>query len=52
MTNKGAMLHFGPGPSSVELQVRKNCCKVCTYHERKNKQSNELCSAHAALHAA
>ena len=40
------------GPSSVESQVKQNCCKVSIHHERKTKHPNKLCSAHAALNAA
>jgi len=50
--NKKALLHFGPGPSSVESQVKQNCCKVSIHHERKTKHSNKLCSEHVALNAA
>jgi len=30
---------FGPGPLSVELQVRWKRCKVCIRHERKMQQT-------------
>ena len=40
---------FGPGPSSVELQVRWKRCKVCIRQERGNKHSKKHSSARGSL---